>query len=225
MPKGHLLIDLTGKTFGRWDVISRNGSSKEGDPLWLCHCQCGVIKNVRGVSLRFGRSISCGCLKKEENMTALGECCKTSEYVIWNGIKGRCYNINNKDYKNYGGRGIKVCERWLGDEGYKNFLEDMGRRPSLNHTIDRGDNNGDYCKENCAWSTDYQQRRNRRDSHWLEYNGRRMIVTDWSKIFNVSVQSVVAFVKKNSMQETYNHYMSKKYPSIKKESFFVMNIN
>lgn len=225
MPKGHLLIDLTGRTFGYWVVIRRDGSDKHRCPLWLCRCNCGKIKSVNGISLREGRSVSCGCYKIEKQTTALGECYKTTEYVVWNGMKGRCYNSNNKDYKNYGGRGIKVCDRWLGKNGYKNFLEDMGRRPSLKHTINRKDNDGNYYKQNCNWATDYQQRRNRRDSNWQELNGRRMISVDWAKMFNISVQSFVAFLKSHTMTEAYEYYIGKKYAKLKNNFFFVMSIN
>lgn len=149
-------VDHTGKTFTKWTVIklSRN-KSKDGRHLWLCRCECGTEKEVLTNSLTRGRSKSCGCIgNKTHGMH------KSKEYKSWQSMKERCYNKNNKRYDKYGGRGIKVCERWL--ESFENFYEDIGDRPSKNHSLERTDVNKDYCLENCTWATYSTQNRNRR---------------------------------------------------------------
>lgn len=93
----------------------------------------------------------------------------------------RCYNPNFKHYENYGGRGIKVCDRWLGEDGYRYFLFDMGERP-LNHTLDRIDVNSDYSPENCRWATRLEQGNNRNNNKYLEHNGEVHTSAEWSRI-------------------------------------------
>lgn len=99
-------------------------------------------------------------------------------YNVYQYIKQRCYNINDKDYKNYGGRGIKVCDRWL--ESFANFLEDMGERPT-GMTIDRIDVNGNYCKENCKWSSLLEQNNNMRSNKYITYNNETLTYAEWSR--------------------------------------------
>lgn len=101
----------------------------------------------------------------------------TSTYAIWRGLKARCLNPKNKDYKRYGARGISICERW---NYFKFFLEDMGIRPD-GLQIDRIDNNGNYCKENCRWVTAKENSANRRSSRNINYNGQTKSIADWAK--------------------------------------------
>lgn len=156
------LIDLTGKTFGRWTVNKRSGSTKDGKAAWECACECGEINVVNGGNLVRGKSLSCGCFQKER----ASECAihhglsKTIEHRIWMGMKSRCYNKKDKFYKDYGGRGIVVSDVWRND--FLRFYKDMGRRPSNEHSIDRKDVNGNYSPDNCKWSTTVEQARNRR---------------------------------------------------------------
>lgn len=128
-------------------------------------CDCGTEHSVRVDSLGPGKTESCGCLQKEKLSKSIithGESA-TSLYKNYHAILQRCYNIESDNYENYGGRGIKVCERWLDTEkGYINFKEDMGSKPSKNFSIERKDVNGDYCPENCVWESSSVQGFNRR---------------------------------------------------------------
>jgi hypothetical protein len=133
----------------------------------LCECECGNIKEVNLPHLRSGKIQSCGCLNDEirgkriiEYSTTYG-LYKHPLYQTHNAMKHRCSNPNHKRWMGYGGRGIKVCDRWLGDDGFKNFLEDMGERPE-GTTLDRINNDGNYEPTNCRWATDSEQNKNRR---------------------------------------------------------------
>lgn len=109
-------------------------------------------------------------------------------YDVWIGIKSRCLNPNAPGYQNYGGRGIKMCERW--QESYQAFVDDVGDRPSARHTLDRINNDGDYEPGNVRWATYGEQRRNMRNNVWIEWNGERMIAPDWAKRLGISTQSM-----------------------------------
>jgi hypothetical protein len=156
------------KTFGRWTVIAAAGSSKYGR-LWLCRCDCGTEKPVLGQSLRSGASSSCGCFRKERGIEANTKHGLTPsgtkpspEYRVWNAMISRCYNENHKQYRNYGGRGIVVSDEWR--RNFEVFLADVGPRPSARHSLDRKDNDGDYCRDNCRWALPLEQQNNKRNT-------------------------------------------------------------
>lgn len=210
-------LNLVGQTFGRLLVISEAARSgkRNYERNWLCNCDCGNMTLVYQGSLTMGYTISCGCFHKEQTSNAKkdhGQSSNgrvTSEYTTWASIKARCYNKLNKSYKNYGGRGIKVCDRWL--ENFENFFEDMGVKPTPYHSLDRfPDTNGNYEKINCRWATSYEQSRNTTKNHWIEYDGNRMIIEDWGKFFKVSESAIRKHLNNGkSFNEIYLHYTTK----------------
>ena len=112
----------------------------------------------------------------------------TPEYSAWSGMKARCLNPSTKNYPRYGGRGIKVCERWV--HSFENFLADMGAKPSPQHSLDRIDNDGNYEPTNCRWTTNRVQFRNKSNNHYVTYNGHRVIVTDLPELVGLSLATI-----------------------------------
>lgn len=156
-------LDLLGKNFGRWTVVEKIKSSNKSYTMWKCQCICGNMGSVITHNLLSGESKSCGCLHKEVS-TILGKARKTHgkrksrTYSTWQGMIQRCYNPKTIGFEYWGGRGIRVCDKWLKFEG---FYEDMGEKPPK-LTLDRIDNDKSYCKENCRWACYSTQTRNRR---------------------------------------------------------------
>lgn len=172
-------VDLIGQKFHRLFVIEYVGKDKWGQSEWLCRCGCGKEKVVLGYCLTRGATQSCGCWQKEvakKTKTTHGH--KGSRiYRIWRGIITRCTNINDPGYRNYGGRGIKICKRWM---EFENFLEDMGEVP-IGYQIDRKDNDKGYYKKNCRWVTPKQNSRNTRCNCSIPYRGENKLLIEWSE--------------------------------------------
>jgi hypothetical protein len=148
--------------------------------FWVCQCDCGNITTVRARLLR-GHTNSCGCLQKEA-ATKHG-LNNSSEVAIWRNMKYRCNNPNAANYHLYGGRGIKVCDRWL--DSFTTFLEDVGRRPSKLHSLERIDNNGNYEPENVKWASKKEQARNRRDSRLITYKGITKTIIEYCEEYGM----------------------------------------
>jgi hypothetical protein len=153
-------------------------------------CDCGTIWNVPGSSLRAGRTLSCGCSRIENSRkkTQTHGMSLSTEYTIWKGMRRRCYNTNAKAWKNYGGRGITVCFRWK--NSFSTFYNDMGPRPSLNHTIDRIDNNGNYEPTNCRWATYSEQNSNNRRTRFVTIDNICLTVSQWCERIGISNSTV-----------------------------------
>lgn len=156
---GRAKQNLTGRRFGRWQVLNESPSS--GNVRWLCVCDCGVSRSVTSSNLLHGLSTSCGCRKDEVTIarsTVHGRY-GTPAYNSWRGMVSRCTNESQNSYKYYGGRGVTICERW---REFAAFYEDMGDPPANGYSIDRIDVNGDYEPGNCRWADQATQVRNRR---------------------------------------------------------------
>ena len=180
-----LIVDNTkyiGKKYGRLTILSE----PEGEHRYVnCKCDCGTIKQIQLHALKSGRIVSCGCYNKEvnkERLTTHGMHNTKGAYFSWQSMKARCLNPNATGYAYYGGRGIKVCERWL---KFENFYADMGDPPS-GMTIDRIDNNGNYEPSNCKWSTLIEQSNNKRSNHRITFNGLTKTLKQWANTMGIN---------------------------------------
>lgn len=180
---------MTGDRYGRLTVIAVSGAVSSGKVAWLCVCDCGTSRTVRGGDLRSGRTLSCGCLNAEKtgNRFRKHGARQTPEYSSWSAMHTRVGNPNFKQYADYGGRGISICDRWF---EFDNFLADMGPRPSLHHSIERIDGNGNYEPSNCEWADRKTQNRNRRSNRLVTYNGVDMTVAEAAEKTGLSAQLI-----------------------------------
>lgn len=193
--KGATMQFQIGSKFGRWTILSNAGRNKRYQQLVNCICECGTRRTVVEDHLKSGRSTSCNCFRIERSTKAkfkhgefLGNPKGSPEYHSWAGLKDRCGNPRNKKWKNYGGRGIKVCRRWL--ESFSNFIEDMGRKPSPAHSIDRKNNDGDYQPDNCRWATPTQQANNQTQNRRITHEGETKTLSQWAKHTGISYGTI-----------------------------------
>jgi hypothetical protein len=180
MPSGRFAQDITGQQFNYWTVSGRAGTmeGKAKKALWHCACKCGTERILTGGDLRNGHSKSCGCYQKEvaSKVNSTHGMGRSKEYAAWSAMMTRCTNSNAVNYADYGGRGIKVCDRW---KAFENFYADMGDANGL--TLDRVDVNGDYEPNNCRWATRKEQGNNKRNNVVIEFSGERMTAMQWSE--------------------------------------------
>ena len=186
-------IIKVGDKYNRLTAIKFIEMRKEQGQYWLFRCECGIEKVLWVQGVKRGGIKSCGCLNDESFLKRITKHNKsrTNIYRIWCSLRGRCFNKNSKNYKNYGGRGIVVCEEWLGENGFENFYKDMGNRPE-GKSIDRIDNNGNYCPENCRWADIFQQANNKRTNHLLTYNNKTQNVSQWADELGIKYNTLMA---------------------------------
>lgn len=193
-------IDLTNKKFGRLtalypccriDTVAKR-------ICWVCICECGDGTLTEGASLRNGRAKSCGCLQIETRFRGMLKhgCSRDKLYIVYKGIKARCYNPQHSAYKNYGGRGVTIDPDWLNSyEAFKDWSIQNGYVEDGNLTIDRVNNDEGYSPENCRWVTRKVQSRNTRRNRFLEIKGTRLCVADWAKRINVSWSTLYRWIE------------------------------
>ena len=162
MTKNPRLIDMSGRTFGRWTVCEKSGNHPRGGAIWRCICDCGTEKNVSGADLRSGRTNSCGCYMRELSASLNKTHGKTGTrlYRIWQNMKKRCQNERAPNYSDYGGRGIRVCPEWSSFETFEAWSLANGYADDL--SIERKNVDGHYDPGNCTWATAQEQSENRR---------------------------------------------------------------
>jgi lambda repressor-like predicted transcriptional regulator len=188
--------DLTGIRFGRWLVLGEGEYKYVGNQKrlhWKCQCDCGTIREVVSGRLCRGASKSCGCLALEILKSGIFSkkhgMWNTRIWNIWKGMHNRCKRTYLNGYHNYGGRGIKVCDRW---KKFENFLADMGDTYEDGLTIDRKDNDGNYEHGNCHWITHRQQQRNRRNNHNLTFEGKTQCITAWAEEIGIKASTLIS---------------------------------
>lgn len=211
--------DITGERFGRLVVLGRNFIDGKWVGKWNCNCDCGNACVVEGELLRNGTTKSCGCYLKDRSLLPLSPYSDSEAYKktknIYHGMKRRCLSKNSAVYKHYGGRGIKVCDRWL--ESFENFYEDMGDCPSHKHQLDRINNEGNYESGNCRWATATENMGHTRGSNMITYNGKTQCTTAWAREYNISVSALrYRLAKGIGIEEALSTLVNKAYSRAKK---------
>ena len=202
--------NLTGQRFNRLTVLESAGRNWQGKDFWRCRCDCGNETVVVGYNLISGHTKTCGCLHAEvlsEINTTHGH---TGERIhnIWRFMKDRCNNPNNDGYKNYGGRGISVCDEWV--DNFQDFYDwSMRNGYSDELSIDRIDYNGNYSPDNCRWATDLEQANNRRTNRYITYANETHTQSEWARIFNVSKHALRHRLDRGDMRDFEEYFDNK----------------
>ena len=187
--------DLSGESFGEWLVLKRveDRISPNGAKLqqYLCICSCGTKKIVLGCNLKSGKSTSCNKGHTRVKNNELHTFVQSRLYNIHQSMKERCCNKAASNYKNYGGRGITVCNEWLGETGGMNFYKwALENGYEDEKSLDRIDNNGNYTPENCKWSTPLEQKANKRNNRVISYKGETYTLSQWGRILNKNPDTI-----------------------------------
>lgn len=190
--------NISGKTF-HYLIVLEPSFKKDGIIWWKVKCKCGNIKDVPGAGLRNGSTKSCGCYNIETKETH--KLMKIPLHIkkhplanIWRNIISRCLISTSKNYHNYGGRGITICERWM---QFENFIIDVTERPSLEYTLDRMNNSGNYEPGNVKWSTSSEQKCNTRRTHYITFDGKTQALSLWAKEKNLCWETLSCRIKAN----------------------------
>nr|DAK65499.1 MAG TPA: PVL ORF-50-like family [Caudoviricetes sp.] len=192
-------IDLTGQKFGMLTVLRKSENKSPKGVLWVCRCDCGNIKEYPTSRLRNGTYKSCGCLTATR-----GGATNLKIYHVWDGMLKRCENPTSISYKNYGGRGIKVCDEWHDFDVFKKWADESGYDENASRgkcTLERIDGDGNYCPENCTWIDMKQQCNHRRSCHYFEIDGITHTMKEWAKIYNIKYETV-----QGRLQRGWNEY-------------------
>ena len=205
----HEMIDLTGSKFNRLSVLGFAGRDSGGRSLWHCLCECGNEIIVEGYSLKSGGTKSCGCWNRDRiaNLNKTHGLSHGDEklYPVWKSMKARCNNPNNVAYKNYGGRGIKVCDEWEHDfQAFYEWALENGYDPSL--SIDRINNDDGYNPYNCKWSTALEQSNNRRSCYHITYAGETHTISEWSRILGIRYDTLRVRIHRGDMRDFEEHF-------------------
>lgn len=180
--------DLAGKKFGLLTGIEYIGKNANGWSMWRFQCDCGNVVERLGTSVSTGNTKSCGCARVAPNKKH--GLSSTTEYGSHANMIRRCSDTKNTMYPRYGGRGIAVCERWLGESGFLNFLADMGEKPTKKHTLERVDNDQGYGPANCVWATKSEQAQNRNTTKLITVDGITRSQSEWDKSKGDSINIV-----------------------------------
>lgn len=184
-------LELEGKVFGRLTALERRGLDNTGKYKWLCKCECGNIREFSGTAISTGAIQSCGCLQKERARKAKQThgLSKTSLYRVFSRMKNRCNNPNYPSYKHYGARGIIICDEWLNNSiSFINWANKNGYKKGL--TIERIDNDKNYCPENCKWATWKEQANNKRNNTCINYKGIDYNITEAARLSGVPLSTL-----------------------------------
>lgn len=177
--------DLTNKRFGKLLVVENTNKKRNKKTIWLCKCDCGNYKEIQVDNLTSGHTKSCGCLNGKGYKHNLKN---TRLYYIWSCMKQRCYNENHKQYKDYGQRGIKICNEWHEFINFYNWAINNDYQDNL--TIDRINNNDNYEPDNCRWVNMKIQSNNRRSNHIIEYKNEKHTLKEWCDILKLNYKTI-----------------------------------